>query len=426
MKRGYMIGVELNGEICQISHYDEKIQQAQTLNEDTPKSQIPFVIGRYNKEWVYGENARELGKEEKADCISNPMPYALKGEEVQLKDEVYNGMELVSAFFECVLKEYEKIEMIVFSIPRMDKEVVRVLKQSCEKIGISKEDIYVQDYKESFCHYMICQPRELWQHESVLFYSTSNEIKACVLRKLKEKNGRGRETFVTVDESDEIEIEELSYVYPVLNTDKAKEADRKFGELIKTVFNGKFISSVFLTGEIFEIGWFPKSLQILCEGRRVFQGNNLYSKGACYTAFLKKTGSCEYPVYWDNSKLKERICLKFRVNGMEEWYPIVSWGSRWYEEEKSFEILLENSDDFEIRVESLEQKEIEIYKVQLDQIPKRNDYSLRLRVDVTFPDEKTCRLVWTDTGFGSFFKPSGFQTETLIHIGGKNGQSNFM
>ena len=420
MKQGYMIGIELNGEICQISHYDEKLQQAQTLNEDTPESQIPFVIGRYKEKWVYGLEAQELEKEEKAVCIFNPMPYALRNEEVQLNEESYGGMELISAFFECALKEYKKIEKIVFSIPRMDKEVVRVLKQSCEKLGVSKEDIYIQDYKESFCHYMICQPRELWQHESVLFYSTSNEIKACVLRKIKEKNGRGRgrETFVTVDEADEIEIEELSYVSPVLNTDKAKEADKKFHELIQNVFQDKFISSVFLTGEIFEIGWFPKSLQFLCEGRRVFQGNNLYSKGACYTALIKKAGNGEYPVYWDESKMKERICLKFRVNGMEEWYPIISWGSRWYEEEKSFEILLENAEDFEVRVESLEKRDIEVYKVDLEQIPKREDYSLRIRADIEFPDEKICKITWTDIGFGAFYKPSGFQTETLIHIGG--------
>lgn len=76
-------------------------------------------------------------------------------------------------------------------------------------------------------------------------------------------------------------------VYPVLNEDKAKEADAMFSKFIESVFDKRIVSSVFLTGEGFENDWYPKSLRVLCNGRRAFIGNNLYSKGACYTAYRK-------------------------------------------------------------------------------------------------------------------------------------------
>ena len=82
-------------------------------------------------------------------------------------------------------------------------------------------------------------------------------------------------------------MKELAMVYPVLNEDKAKEVDEMFCRFIESVFDKRIVSSVFLTGEGFENNWYPKSLRVLCNGRRAFIGNNLYSKGACYTAYRK-------------------------------------------------------------------------------------------------------------------------------------------
>ena len=42
------------------------------------------------------------------------------------------------------------------------------------------------------------------------------------------------------------------------------------------------LNSVYLIGDGYRDGWADESLHYLCRGRRVFQGNNLYSKGACY------------------------------------------------------------------------------------------------------------------------------------------------
>ena len=220
------------------------------------------------------------------------------------------------------------------------------------------------------------------------------------------------------------QMKELAAVYPVLNVDRAKDADVCFKQFVQGVFNKKLVSSVFLVGEGFENNWYPQSLKVLCNGRRAFLGNNLYSKGACYTAYRRNLAIEEGPIYLDETKMMDQICLKMRVHGMGEWKPIVPWGIRWYEADSQFEILLENADDIEIHVESLVGNEMQVEKVSLEGLPKRKDYTLRLRVKTLFIDEKTCKITFKDLGFGEFFPATDFCVEKEIHLGGSNGQYN--
>ena len=52
------------------------------------------------------------------------------------------------------------------------------------------------------------------------------------------------------------------------------------------------------------------------------------------------------------------------------------------------------------------------------------DYSLRLKIEVMFMDELTCRLRFKDVGFGEFYPASDFLVEKELHLGGINGQFN--
>lgn len=134
----------------------------------------------------------------------------------------------------------------------------------------------------------------------------------------------------------------------------------------------------------------------------------------------------EGPVYLDDTKMTEQICLRMRVNGQEGWYPIVSWGTHWYEADGQWEVILEDTSDIEIHVETLAGEELQVETVSLEGLPNRRDYSLRIQIEVLFLDERTCRLTFKDVGFGEFFPSTGFQVEKTIHLGGINGQFNSM
>ena len=122
--------------------------------------------------------------------------------------------------------------------------------------------------------------------------------------------------------------------------------------------------------------------------------------------------------------MMDQVCLKLRMQGKDKWYPIVPWGSRWYEADTSFELLLENTDDIEVHIESLAGAELQVERISLEGLPKRNNYTLRLQVKVMLLDEKRCRITMKDVGFGEFFPATDFYVEKEIHLGGSNEQFN--
>ena len=129
-------------------------------------------------------------------------------------------------------------------------------------------------------------------------------------------------------------------------------------------------------------------------------------------------------IYLDETKMMDQICLKLRMHGQDKWYPIVSWGYRWYEADTQCEILLENTDDIEIHIESLAGAQMRVERVSLDGLPKRKNYTLRLQVKVMMLDEKKCRISFQDMGFGEFYSATDFCVEKEIRLGGSNEQFN--
>ena len=422
MGSGNIIGYEINDKSCQISFYNEQLLEPETMEVEADNYQIPLIIGKLRDTWAYGKEAKRLVTIKEGFTITRLLERSLAGEKIEFGDETYDAVCLLSKFIKLSLQNFTKINGIVFTVPELTEKTAQLFRDIALEMGINKRHIFIQDYKESFCYYLFYQPKELWQYEAALFSCERNEIKAYILRRLKQGLGGGKTTFVTVDEVASTHMKELAAVYPVLNEDKAKDADIRFRKFIDSVFDKHLVSSVFLTGEGFENNWYPTSLRVLCNGRRAFIGNNLYSKGACYAAYRKLYMHIEDPVYLSESKLTDQITVNMRVDGQEMWYPIVSWGAHWYESNNQWEALLEKVEDIELRVESLVQGTVKTEVISLDRFPKRGEYSMRLQLETQFLDEKTCKITVRDVGFGEFFLPTDFQEEKIIQLGGNDGK----
>lgn len=427
MERGSILGYDLNEKYCQISYYNEAREEPETLKVSPDNCQIPLSLGRMDGQWVYGMEAECLKAADESLSVDNLFENAFYHRKVAVGKKIYDAVWLLAKFIELTLKQFEEIEYLTFSTPFINVDMSKMLKSIGRHIGIPKEKIYVQDYKESFCQYMFYQPKELWQYESALIFCDRKKIKAYMLRRLNVVNKRDKELFVTVDEVAKAHIKELEAIHLLTDDEeKARSADERFKAFIQSVFEKKVISSVYLTGEGFENDWYPNSLKVLCNGRRAFVGNNLHSKGACYTSMRICRDDNEGPIYLDETKMTQQISLRMRVNGKEGWYPIVSWGTRWYEADGEWEVLLEDDSDLEVHIESLAGDELQVEKISLKGLPQRADYSLRLKIEIMFLEERLCRLTLKDIGFGDFYPSTGFSVTKEIHLGGINGQFNSM
>ena len=426
MMQGNIIGYEINEKTCQISFYNDQQLEPETLESESDNYQIPLIIGKLRDTWAYGKEAKRLVSISEGFTVTRLLERSLDGEMVEFGEDTYDAVWLLSKFIQMSLQAFPKIDGIVFTVPELTEELAKLLRGIAVRMNIDKQHIFIQDYKESFCNYLFYQPKELWQYEAALFCCDRNEIKAYMLRRLKPGLGGGKTTFVTVDEVASAHMKELAAVYPVLNEDKAREADSMFCKFIEGVFDKRIVSSVFLTGEGFENNWYPNALRLLCNGRRAFIGNNLYSKGACFTSYRKMYMQVEDPVYLSDGKLTDQITINLRVNGQEMWYPIVSWGAQWYESNNQWEVLLEKVEDIELHIESLVQGTVRTEVIPMDKFPRRSEYAMRLMIETLFMDEKTCKIIVRDMGFGEFYPATDFQKEKIIHLGGNDGKFSSM
>ena len=426
MMQGNIIGYEINEKTCQISFYNDQQLEPETLESESDNYQIPLIIGKLRDTWAYGKEAKRLVSISEGFTVTRLLERSLAGEKVEFGEDTYDAVWLLSKFIQMSLQTFPKIDGIVFTVPELTEELAKLLRGIAVRMNIDKQHIFIQDYKESFCNYLFYQPKELWQYEAALFCCDRNEIKAYMLRRLKPGLGGGKTTFVTVDEVASAHMKELAAVYPVLNEDKAREADSMFCKFIEGVFDKRIVSSVFLTGEGFENNWYPNALRLLCNGRRAFIGNNLYSKGACFTSYRKMYMQVKDPVYLSDGKLTDQITINLRVNGQEMWYPIVSWGAQWYESNNQWEVLLEKVEDIELHIESLVQGTVRTEVIPMDKFPRRSEYAMRLMIETLFMDEKTCKIIVRDMGFGEFYPATDFQKEKIIHLGGNDGKFSSM
>jgi len=231
-----------------------------------------------------------------------------------------------------------------------------------------------------------------------------------------------------VDEISQAKMEEFAFIYPVLNEERSKEADMAFCKFAEGVFHRRIVSSVFLTGEAFEkdVDWFPHTKRVICNGRRAFMGNNLYSRGACYTAFRKLYVHIEDPVYITEDKLTDQVTINMRVGGQELWLPIITWGSRWYESNHQWEALMHDVEDLELHIESLVAGSRRVEYISMEGFPIRTEYSMRILIETLFLDPLTCKVSVRDLGFGEFFPPSDFYVEKVLQLGGNDGKFGSM
>lgn len=65
MGQGSIIGYEINEKTCQISFYNDKEMEPQTLEVDSDNFQIPLIIGKLRDTWAYGKEARRLANTER-------------------------------------------------------------------------------------------------------------------------------------------------------------------------------------------------------------------------------------------------------------------------------------------------------------------------------------------------------------------------
>lgn len=418
-RNSVMVGYDLGKEYAQISYYLPKGEDAETLAvvAGTEQYNIPMVL--YKKkavnQWLFGKDA-VLKSEESSANLSEPEGYrverlvelACKGEKVRLGEEEYDPVALLTLFIRRslallgIITPLESIGGVMFTAESLDERLIKVLLQVAANLHLKTDQIYFQSYRESFCEYMLKQPEELWKYESLLCDYDNRRLRMYTFV-------CNRRTIPKVLFVDCKEYEEMKRQPGRMGELPKTGLDETFLELMKGHCNGRAISSVYLIGEGYKDNWASDSLRYLCQGRRVFQGNNLYSKGACY-GMRRRMGAEEEAkeyVFLGEDKLSANVGMRLLRRGEESYFAIMDAGTNWYEAKKEFDVLLEDGDTISVLLTPLKGTEPQDIHMTLDGLPMREAWTTRLRIKIQMRSRNQLYLRVRDMGFGEFVLSSG-------------------
>lgn len=396
----YYIGIDLNDSYAMVSFFQQNMKEPETVSTvaGSEEFQIPLVLARRKSigKWYYGDEARRLSKSGEMVCIDQLLKRALNSEKIVIDDDSFMAEELLALFLKKVMELPSKLgnpssfDRLVICVDRLTKENVSMFYGMAVRLGINSRQLTVIDRKESFYYFALNQDKSLWLHDVVMFMQEKESIFFYSLK----RDLRTTPQVVSIDES-------ISYTL-----DK-NDKDKSFLDIINESFKNQIISTVFLVGDTFAEGWMKQSVVLLCKGRRVFMGNNLFTKGACYAAATRDK-EAEWPfVYMGENEMKFNLSLKVHDKGELSFYNLISAGSNWFESKGQCEVIISGSYEVDFWKQLPKSREAKIETLRLTDMPPRPDRATRIRITATPVSDDRIDIEIKDLGFGEIFMSSG-------------------
>lgn len=407
-----LIGIDLDNNYSQISYYNKKDRLPVTLTTvaGTDKFQIPTAIfKKHNSDkWYYGREAIYFAKRGEGTLVDNLLKKCESKKTTLIEGEQYEAYELLSIFFELMIgllspfHKPENIGGVMVTCEEQTPAYLENIPKALQKFGVPENRIYIQTHLESFYYYALSQKKELWTYDVALFEYKKDTVIGSILH----LNRRVSPIVVSITEMGKISLKE-KYGKRLTDAEWNRKKDQMFLGLIEKVLGTRPVSCAYLIGTGFDKSWADKSIAYLCNRRRVFQGGNLYTKGACYGA-RERSDEKELKNYLYESKdmIRCNIGMEMHVKGKQTYVTFVQAGINWYEAHFNCEFILENENNVVLLLHSLIHGEKKEFSIPLTDLPNRPPKSTRLLLDLRFVSREVCKIEITDLGFGELYPSS--------------------
>lgn len=402
------VGFNVGDTCCQIS-YRSGNDDIETVSLITGAEEynIPTVLCKREgvNQWFYGKEAMRYASEESDGIlIDNLLSLAKKGDAVIVDKVPYQPESLLALFIKRCMSLIsavfsDKMAGVLFTADNMTYDNIAICRQAVKSIGLKAEKIYFQSHSESFYHFLIRQSDDIWRNGSVLFEYSGGTINAYRM----ESNFRTDPIVSYITES---RYETLGGYGLPLTEDEAARRDREFLDFAKRFCESGNAVSVYLVGDGFDDSWMQLSKKYLLGNYRVFQGSNLFSKGACYGILDRMVPDdiTKRYLFLGNDKLSCNVGMKVFSQGDEKYYAILDAGTSWYDARRSFEYYIQDGDYIELILTSLTGGGERVARITFDEFSGK---ITRFRTTLYMENESVLTAETEDLGFGEFRPSTG-------------------
>lgn len=423
----YIIGYELGQEYVQMSYLKVGEKEPQTLSLVTGQEEfnIPFVLCKREDTnlWYIGKEAL-INKEEHGGVLLNNLLQNAYDETVtEVGLESYDSCALLALFvrrsftYLSMTAPLERVAAIMFTVEELNQKMVETLRKMVEYLQLPHILIQFMGKEESFFFYNIHTEPALWANQVYLYEMRKGRLHSYCF-------SLNRQTKPVVTFIEKKEYEEFARVssqdtndYEIPGTKEERELwDETFLKYIREDMEDKIVSSVYLIGDGFLGEWYQKSVRFLCAKRRVFLGNNLYSKGACYALWDKMEPgelSASY-VYLGTDKLQANVGMQLLRQGAPSYLAILDGGCSWYDCRKEWDIILENENRLTFKITPLNGKNVRHEQIILDGLQHNKVPLCRIHLEAYMENGREMKLKIWNKGFGEFYPSTGQYWEEII------------
>jgi hypothetical protein len=272
--------------------------------------------------------------------------------------------------------------------------MIRLLRECEKELQLSDEkSVHFLDHRESFFYYGSHLPPEFSSHDMGLFEYMD-----------------GRLTFWCLERGKSSKPQLLNIREESFHLVEGQE-DETFARIIPLAMGKQIITTVYLVGDGFEGSWMDQSLKLLCQGRRVFLGKNLYSKGACYGAMQLGGKAAANFAYIGEHAMKASVSLKVYERGRMNFHTLIAAGVPWFEAEYDCEVVIDGSPTIDFWIQQPGSREARIEAIELGALPRRENRTTRIAIHMEAVSDHSLLLTLTDVGLGELVPGTGTKWE---------------
>ena len=400
------VGIDLDGDAAMVSFsYGGGERETVSPLAGSEIFAIPLAIClKKNGGWVYGEEARRTAKSGLGHCEEHLLDRALRGEQVQMGEKLYALSDLLAMFLKKMvtmagrLGPAASLSCLVITTCTLDVPMIRLLQECVSFMQLEKKIVHFMDHKESFFYYGSNQPPEFSAHDMALFEYKGRQMQFWGL----EREQLSRPQLLS--------IREERYGF------ETEQADEVFARIIPQAFGKRIVTTVYLVGDGFENGWMKQSLQLLCQGRRVFLGKNLYSKGACFAAMRLDDTTPPQFVYIGEHEMKCNVSIKVYERGNLSFFTLINAGVPWFEAHGNCEVVIDGTPSIDFWIQHPNSREARIETVALGALPERENRTTRLIIDAAPASDQEVLVTLTDIGLGELVPGTGKKWEYKLRL----------
>lgn len=406
----YVVGLDLGENESQVSFSEagaEPVTFGHKSGADGSEDlMIPTVLSKKlgANIWFCGQEAESRAAHGDGTVVRHILSSAIQKKPILIEDQEYDPCSLLALYVRRVLAMIservptQEISVLVFTMDTIHPDTVEVLQRMKGFLNLTLDGLFWENHQSSFYSFLLAQNESLYERDVLLC-----EFDGAGAMKLCRMCFNRTTTPVVVFTKSGTEPELTGRLTP------KEEWDTAFLNILKRAAPPGEISSCFLIGAGFGERWMKESLRYLSYHRRVFLGNNLYSKGAAWSALMRR----EHRTIQDRYFFLGENCLSCNIGllvlhgGSNRYLPVLDAGESWYDLSWEREFIVDSGNAIRFVFTPLTGGKVREEEMTLDGLPARAGRTTRIRITMSMSDVHTLNVAVEDMGFGEIAASCG-------------------